>query len=56
VTFKLDENLPVELRDDLRTLGHDADTVPDEGLMGAPDSLILVQARDKHRVLLTAEE
>jgi hypothetical protein len=26
VRFKLDENLPVELRDDLRALGHDADT------------------------------
>jgi hypothetical protein len=25
VRFKLDENLPVELLDDLRTAGHDAD-------------------------------
>src|ERR1017187_4656021 len=35
--FKLDENLPVELVTDLRDLGHDADTVADEGLRGAAD-------------------
>ena len=28
--FKLDENLPIELTEDLRSLGHDADTVADE--------------------------
>ena len=54
--FKLDENLPVELRDDLQTLGHEADTVPDEGLMGAPDSLLLERARDEERVLLTMDK
>jgi hypothetical protein len=32
VKFKLDENLPVELVTDLRSMGHDADTVIDEGL------------------------
>lgn len=31
--FKLDENLPVEIVDDLRKLGYDADTVSDEGMM-----------------------
>jgi len=34
VKFKLDENLPTELAADLRTLGHDAETVLDEGLRG----------------------
>ncbi|MGO9262748.1 MAG: DUF5615 family PIN-like protein [Bryobacteraceae bacterium] len=33
--FKLDENLPIDLVTDLRALGHDADTVVDEGLGGA---------------------
>lgn len=54
--FKLDENLPIELRDDLRTLGHDAETVPDEGLAGAPDSRILQHVRAENRVLLTLDK
>jgi len=37
VKIKLDENLPVELANDFRMLGHDADTVYDEGLGGAED-------------------
>jgi CRISP-associated protein Cas1 len=32
--IKLDENLPAELADDLRRLGHLVDTVADEGLEG----------------------
>jgi hypothetical protein len=43
VKFKLDENLPTELAADLRTLGHDAETVLDEGFRGAADAT-LVQA------------
>lgn len=54
--FKLDENMPVELRDDLRALGYEADTVPDEGLTGAPDSVILARARLEGRVLLTLDK
>ena len=34
--FKLDENLRVELLDDLRAAGHEADGLRDEGLIGAP--------------------
>lgn len=29
--FKVDENLPAELRDDLRVAGHEAETIPEEG-------------------------
>ena len=36
--FKLDENLPTELEDDLVRLGHDADSVVTEGLGGADDA------------------
>ena len=39
--FKLDENLPVELVEDLRGLGHDAHTVTDEGLRGASDPAVM---------------
>lgn len=54
--FKLDENLPVELRDDLQALGHDAETVPDEGMAGAPDALLLERVRLEERVLLTMDK
>lgn len=37
--FKIDENLPSELAADLRHLGHEADTVFDEGLLGAKDPI-----------------
>jgi hypothetical protein len=36
--FKIDENLPIEISMLLRELSHDADTVGDESLCGAPDS------------------
>jgi predicted nuclease of predicted toxin-antitoxin system len=39
--FKVDENLPAELLDDLRVAGHEAETTSDEGLTGAPDAVIL---------------
>jgi len=38
--IKLDENLPAELADDLRRLGHLVDTVADEGLEGQPPERI----------------
>jgi hypothetical protein len=41
VTFKVDENLPVELAEDLRGLGHGCDTVVGEGLCGAPGGAFL---------------
>lgn len=54
--FKLDENLPSELREDLRALGHEAETVVDEGLTGAPDSVILARVRSERRVLITMDK
>ena len=35
--FKVDENLPIEVRAILTEAGHDAETVADEALIGAPD-------------------
>ena len=43
--FKLDENLPRELADDLRRLGHDPDSIVEEGLSGAKDRTVLQAAR-----------
>ena len=38
--IKLDENLPVELANILDKLGHDTDTVYDEGFAGSKDDLV----------------
>jgi hypothetical protein len=38
VRFKLDENLPREACDLFREAGHNALTVPDQGLTGAADA------------------
>ena len=54
--IKLDENLPTELLGDLRAAGHEADTVYDEALAGAPDALVLEQARHDGRVLFTLDK
>jgi predicted nuclease of predicted toxin-antitoxin system len=54
--LKLDENIPAELLDDLREAGHEADSVREEGLAGAPDPVVLGQARAEERVLLTLDK
>jgi predicted nuclease of predicted toxin-antitoxin system len=54
--FKVDENLPAELLDDLRAAGHEAETVLDEGLTGAPDSIVLRKAHAEGWVLLTMDK
>jgi predicted nuclease of predicted toxin-antitoxin system len=56
VRFKLDENLPVELTEDLRRLGHDADTVADEGLCGASDPTVVDSAYAADRILFTLDK
>ena len=54
--FKIDENLPAELAEQLRHLGEDADTVVDEGLAGALDSRIVLETRRERRVLVTLDK
>ena len=54
--FKVDENLPRELIMDLRAQNHDAVSVPDQGLGGAPDSIVLARVREEGRVLLTMDK
>jgi hypothetical protein len=56
VKFKLDENLSAELAADLRALGHDADTVLDEGLRGAPDATLVRVAAPEASILLTLDK
>ncbi len=54
--FKIDENLPGELADEIRALGHDAEAVFDEGLSGSPDPIIVATAANEGRVLLTMDK
>jgi predicted nuclease of predicted toxin-antitoxin system len=56
VKVKLGENLPTELLGDLRVAGHEADSVHDEALTGAPDSTVLDRVRRDGRVLLTLDK
>ena len=54
--FKLDENLPQELLEDLHRLGHDTDSVVSEGLAGSDDKKVVRAAIDARRILLTLDK
>jgi hypothetical protein len=54
--FKLDENLPSEIIDDLVGAGHEADTVIDEGYVGAADIHLVDVCRAEERILLTMDK
>jgi len=54
--FKLDENLPRELAEDLLRLGHDVDSVHGEGLVGAQDTAVVNAARAAGRILMTLDK
>jgi predicted nuclease of predicted toxin-antitoxin system len=55
VKLKLDENLPVRAIAPLRALGHDVDTVNDEGLAGAGDPEVLRAATGVGRLIITMD-
>jgi predicted nuclease of predicted toxin-antitoxin system len=55
VRFKIDENLPSETADVFRDAGHDAESVLDERLGGAPDPVIDETCRRENRVLVTLD-
>lgn len=54
--FKIDENLPAELADDLRAAGHYADTVHDQGLAGSTDSVVMARVQAEGRAILTMDK
>lgn len=54
--LKLDENLPIEILPELRQAGHEADSVYDEGIAGAPDPIVLATAKKEGRVLFTMDK
>jgi len=53
--FKIDENLPVEIAELLRSAHHDAMTVMDQGLRGADDRHIIDVCLQEGRVLVTLD-
>ena len=53
--FKIDENLPVELADVLRSSGHDARTGGDEGLGGTQDTDLFRVCNAEQRTLITLD-
>jgi predicted nuclease of predicted toxin-antitoxin system len=55
VKIKLDENLPAQLARALTALGHDTDTVPQEGLAGKSDPDIWAAAQTDGRFLITQD-
>jgi predicted nuclease of predicted toxin-antitoxin system len=55
VKFKLDENLPTSATAVLAKRGHDVDTVPQDGLTGAPDPRMAAVASAEGRILITLD-
>lgn len=53
--FKIDQNLPIEAADLLTAAGHDALTVYQQSLGGAPDERIVEVCQDEDRILITAD-
>jgi predicted nuclease of predicted toxin-antitoxin system len=53
--FKVDENLPAEYAEMLRTTGHEADTVADQKLTGADDAALFKRCQAEDRILLTLD-
>lgn len=55
MTFKIDENLPQDAAELLRSHGFDAETVQQERLAGAKDDVIADTIQREHRVLITLD-
>lgn len=55
MNIKLDENIPASLAVDLSRIGHDVDTVYDEGLAGKADTKVWKAAQDAQRFLITQD-
>ncbi len=55
LSFKVDENLPVEAAELLTSAGHDAVTVPQQQLGGKPDPNIAAVCQQENRVVITLD-
>ena len=52
---KLDENIPASLTNSLAALGHDADTVPEEGLQGCNDADVWSATQEAGALIITQD-
>jgi predicted nuclease of predicted toxin-antitoxin system len=55
MNFKTDENLPVEVAELLRQLGHDALSVGEQQLAGHPDTDVAAICQSEQRALVTLD-
>lgn len=55
MNIKLDENMPCTLARILSNLGHQTDTIPEEGLAGCDDSKVWEAAQKSGRFLITQD-
>jgi len=53
--IKLDENMPRRLVEPLTGLGHDVDTVEEEGLTGAEDPVVWAAAQRERRFVVAQD-
>ncbi len=53
--FKIDENLPLEIKHLLNQVGHDALSVKDQGLIGRPDENLAAICVKEGRILVTCD-
>jgi len=53
--FKIDEILPIEAAQLLRSAGHDATTVSEQDMAGAPDADIASACQRENRALVTLD-
>ena len=53
--FKIDENLPTEIAEILRSAGYDALTVQDEALKGEVDLRVMRTCQQENRILVTID-
>lgn len=53
--IKIDENLPSRLASHLKDLGHETDTVPDEGLTGSHDEVLWREVQAAERFFITQD-
>jgi predicted nuclease of predicted toxin-antitoxin system len=54
--FKVDENLPKEVAQPLQSAGHNATTVPEEGMLGADDPVIARRLLEERRGIITLDK
>jgi predicted nuclease of predicted toxin-antitoxin system len=56
IAFKVDEDLPSAIQQELQNAGHDARTVADQGWSGRSDDAVWAGIKRERRLLVTADK